>query len=381
MAATATLALVAVGLLWVLLVGADLRVGRRIVPVRLFHGSRGTIELTVRNVGRLTTNRTALLDGVPDALGSASGFVLEPLGPGRRQSVRYEVAGHQRGVHAVGPATVLVRDPFGLATRPRTLGGVDTLTVYPPVTPLDTGLPLHGRPGTGSRGRRRPGTGGDELAGVREYVHGDDLRRIHWRATAHRGGDLMVRLDEAPGRPGALLVLDVRSRAHRGSGPRSSLETAVGAAASIARHVATQSVDVALAMGTNGATPRPLPWEATLEQLAAVEADPSADLAGLWRQLASGGGRAGALLAVTCVPDPGLLRAMVRAGRGAGVRGALLVDADAHGRGSRRGPEPGAVARALRSAGWHVAVIGPDDDLRGCWRQLLADGGARRGTT
>jgi len=56
------------------------------------------------------------------------------------------------------------------------------------------------------------------VASVREHRHGDDLRKVHWRATA-RSGELMVRLEERPWRAQATLLLDTRTRAHLGTGP------------------------------------------------------------------------------------------------------------------------------------------------------------------
>jgi uncharacterized protein (DUF58 family) len=376
MAAVAAAALVLLAVAWVATTGARLTVERRVAPVRLFHGARGGVELRVRNTGRLPTARLTVRDRVPDGLGAPAGFVLAPIAPGRRVRLRYEVHGARRGRFAVGPLEVEVRDPFGLAARRQSVGDVDGLTVYPPVHRLEAGLPLHGRTGAGGAGRPRPGTTGDELATVREYVRGDDLRRVHWGATAHRG-ELMIRQNESTHRPDALLVLDTRPFAHGGEGATGSLETATAAAASVAYHVAERGFDAALVTGATTRAPVPLPWEATLERLAGIELDSDADLSGLWHQLASGAGTTGVLLAVTCVPDAELLRAMVRAGRAATVRIALLVDAEAHERTRRARREPDRTAAALRAAGWRVAVVGPRDQLGERWRELLT--GHRQG--
>jgi hypothetical protein len=138
--------------------------------------------------------------------------------------------------------------------------------------------------------------------------------------------------------------------------------------------VAERGFDAALVTGAMTSKPRPLPWQQTLERIARITPDEDSDLGALWQQLATTSGMSGLLFAVVCVPDAALLRPMVRAGRGASVRVALLVDADAHGHGQRRGPEPLPTARALRSAGWRVAVIGPTDNLETIWRGLLAGG-------
>jgi uncharacterized protein (DUF58 family) len=266
-----------------------------------------------------------------------------------------------------------LRDPFGVARRQQLVGGRDQLVVYPPVHRLAAGLPLRGITGTGGASRPRPGSTGDELATVREYVQGDDLRKVHWGTTAHRG-ELMVRQDESPQRPDATLVLDTRADHHRGTGPGHSLETAASAAASICFHVAERGFDAALVTDELRGRPRPLPWEQTLEQLARVTPSAGADLATTWQQLATSSTGTGLLVAVVCVPEPAMLRAMVRAGRGASIRIALLVDAEAHGRARRSGPEPMATARALQAAGWRATVLGPGADIGARWRELLAAG-------
>ncbi len=372
-AAVAALGVVVLGWVWVLLSSATLQTSRRVAPGRLFHDARAGVELTVRNSGRLSTTLLGVRDVVPDVLPASPGFVLAPLRPGGAARLRYEVVGAARGVHELGPVEVALRDPFGVARRRQLIGGTDKLVVYPPVHRLAVGLPLRGLTGTGGGSRPRPGATGDELATVREYVQGDDLRKVHWATTAHRG-QLMVRQDESPQRPDALILLDVRAGAHRGTGVDHSLETAASAAASVCYHVAERGFDAALVTETLRARPRPLPWEQTLEQIARVTTRDDVDLASTWQQLATTSGGSGLLVAVVCLPDAAMLRSMVRAGRSASVRVALLVDAEAHGRGGRRGPEPATTARALQAAGWRVTVLGPRPDLGARWRELLAGG-------
>ena len=48
---------------------------------------------------------------------------------------------------------------------------------------------------------------GNELFGIREFRHGDSLRRIHWRSSA-RHGSLVVREYEPPGAQTISIVID-----------------------------------------------------------------------------------------------------------------------------------------------------------------------------
>ncbi len=99
---------------------------------------------------------------------------------------------------------------------------------------------------------------GDDDAATREYRHGDDLRRVHWRSTA-RTGELMVRREEQPWESRATIVLDTRAAAHHGEGPTASFEWAVSTVASIAEHLRHAGYKVRLVtdtgtdLDTNGA--------------------------------------------------------------------------------------------------------------------------------
>lgn len=370
MAALAVLVLVVLAVAYTVTASTHLTASRVLQPPRLFFDTEGSVEIRLRNVGRLPTATLQVEDTVPSVLTDGARFVLSPVRAGRSVTMRYRLLGRQRGRFHVGPLEVRLRDPFGIAARRHRFGMTDTVTVYPPVWRLPAGLPLSGMVGTGGEGKPRPLATGEELANVREYVRGDDLRKVHWRSTAHRG-KLMVRQDEAPQNPRATLVLDVRADGHHGSGPMSSLELAVSAAASAIYHVSERGYASALLTQPVTSPVRGLPWELVLEQLAAVETDRHADLAGLWKQLATGVADAGLLVAVVAVPDPTLLRQMVRAGRGFPTRVAVLVDTTTFRRTGLRTLDVDATADALRAAGWRVTVVGRGDRLDQRWRELV----------
>ncbi len=115
----------------------------------------------------------------------------------------------------------------------------------PRVVPLPP-IPLAGVwTGSGDNRPRAFATGSAEDVTVREYRRGDDLRRVHWRSTA-RVGELMVRREEQPWQSRATLFIDNRAVSHRGTGPASSLETAVSVAASVGVHLAQRGFAIRL---------------------------------------------------------------------------------------------------------------------------------------
>jgi uncharacterized protein (DUF58 family) len=141
-----------------------------------------------------------------------------------------------RGRYTVGPLTVRLTDLFGLCEVTRSFANTNTLTVTPVVHPLPATHIGGDWVGAGETRARSAAVHGEDDAATREYRHGDDLRKVHWRSTA-RVGELMVRREEQPRQSRAVVLLDTRATAHRGDGPSSSLEWAVSAAASVTMHL------------------------------------------------------------------------------------------------------------------------------------------------
>src|SRR3954454_8628564 len=191
------------------------RVGsRRVVsPARVPRGADADVVLEVTNADRHTGGLWVLSEQLPPELGSSPRFVVDRLGSGETAALQYRVHGARRGRHTLGPMKLRLVDPFGLVVR--SIAGADTvpLVVIPRVRPLGSGGPAGGQGGGGEGARRSIAVHGEDDVSVREYRHGDDLRKVHWRTTA-RTSELMVRLEERPWRAQATLLLDTRSRAH-----------------------------------------------------------------------------------------------------------------------------------------------------------------------
>jgi uncharacterized protein (DUF58 family) len=200
-------------------------VPRRDVSPRTVHrlgACTGTLELT--SVGRRFPVRLAATDRIA---GEPVAVDVPPIGPGERISVDYRIPTERRGVFPVGPLTLRRKGFLDIADSRTVLGDTVEVRVVPRV------LPVRGVPAGVRRGHvgadERVEHGGTDLVGLREYVPGDDLRRLHW-ATSARTGTLMVREDADPARPHLAVILDDRTGSH--PDPR-GFEDAVELAASL----------------------------------------------------------------------------------------------------------------------------------------------------
>jgi len=231
--------------------GLRLDVVRTALPSRVAIDERAVVTVRIRNVEPTPSPVVMAEESIDYALGDRPRFVLPALRPGDVQEVQYTVRSHTRGVHRIGPLGVRVRDPFGLTLRTAAVSGDAEIVVLPKVVPLPHGRSLGS--GIGSEGSvpHMVALHGEDDQTVREYRDGDDLRRIHWPATA-RTGELMVRQEDRPAKRRAVVVLDTRALGHGGSGRSSSLEWCVTTAASVTAHV----VDAGYAVHVLTADPR-----------------------------------------------------------------------------------------------------------------------------
>ncbi|WP_431946203.1 DUF58 domain-containing protein [Micromonospora marina] len=243
-----------------------LSVDRRADPDRVARGEPAAMELTVRNTGRL---RAANLVAEDRCAGALVPVPLLRLRPGRDTVVRYDVPTHRRGVVPVGPLRVVRRDPLGLVALARGYGGTVPVWVHPRVHPLSAvptgaGRSLDGRTDSVPHGSIT-------FDSLREYVVGDELRRVHWRTSA-RVGELMVRENVDTSLPRLVVVLDNRAPAHpdRAGGVAESFESACEAAASVVAAAVREDLPVQLLLVVP-AEVEPAGAAGPLDRLAAVE--------------------------------------------------------------------------------------------------------------
>ena len=245
-----------------------LDVSRQLRPPRVHAGEPATVTLLATNGGRRRTPVIQLRDTVGP--GRTASVVLSPLAAGEHITAAYSLPAERRGRFAVGPLEVRVSDPFGLAALSAPAAPVVELTVWPAVERVVAPSPAPGRDhDAGSPVELAPS--GDEFYALRPYADGDDLRRVHWRASAKRD-DLVVRQDERPGRGQVTIVLDTRAGVHGAD----TFERAVSAAASVAMAAARQGLLLRLVTtagydsGLSSPVPGIDPVESVLDHLAVV---------------------------------------------------------------------------------------------------------------
>ncbi len=196
-AALLALALAVIPELWYRFCLSGLVYRRQLGERRVFFGETITLRLSVENRKALPLPWLEVEDEFPERL-TLQGGKLEPHFKTRRMllatalslwwfqrvSRRYHIQCVARGVFTLGPVKLRSGDPFGILTREQQFEALDTLLVYPPILPIERfGLPSR-HPFGEQKAQRRLLEDPQRVVGARDWQPGDDLRRVHWKATA-----------------------------------------------------------------------------------------------------------------------------------------------------------------------------------------------------
>ncbi|HLW01254.1 MAG TPA: DUF58 domain-containing protein [Ktedonobacterales bacterium] len=247
------LALAVIPELWYRFCLSGLVYRRQLGERRVFFGETITLRLSVENRKVLPLPWLEVEDEFPELL-TLQGGKLEPHFKARRMllatalslwwfqrvSKRYQIHCVARGVFTLGPVKLRSGDPFGLLTREQRFESLDTLLVYPPILPIERfGLPSR-HPFGEQNAPRRLLEDPLRVVGARDWLPGDDLRRVHWKATA-RAMTLQSKVYEPTTTWTLALFVNVNGYANPALGVNPSLlDLTLTAAASLAAWAAEQ---------------------------------------------------------------------------------------------------------------------------------------------
>src|SRR3954452_1142687 len=217
-----------------------LNVKRIVSPSMVSVGEPARVDIQLANLGRQASPYLQLWEPVGNNGGAPMQLARRPRG--EAAGAAYRVPTARRGLIRTGPLRALRRDVLGLTERTATLAGADEVLVVP----HSISLPF---PSIGSSGRlgqhlrmKSWGQAGTEFHSLREYVNGDDIRRINWKASA-RATSLIVRETALEGIRRCTVVLDTTASQYAGT----SFEQAVIAASSITASAAHAGINTRFA--------------------------------------------------------------------------------------------------------------------------------------
>ncbi len=149
--------------------------------------------------------------------------------------VSYTTFSPKRGAYAFGPVDVRVWRERGWWNRQLRLADPHEVAVFPNVVAIKR-IQLSLRRGlramAGMRRARPPGAS-TAFAGLRDYVRGDDVRRVSWTATARRDRPVVIEVEAERGQQ-VIIALDCGRLMTAPAGDLDKLDHAVNAALMLA---------------------------------------------------------------------------------------------------------------------------------------------------
>ena len=220
---------------------------------KAFCGEEVPVQLTVSNRGWLPVVWLRLIESVPTEIAPIIPL-RQVLSLGPRSQVRFDyvLRARKRGYYPVGPLFASSGDLFGLTGEQRWESSQDVLIVYPRIIRLSSlKLPASSPQGT-LRHAQPVYEDPTRIFGKREYISGDSLRRVDWKATA-ASGRLQVKLFDPSISLITHIVLGLNINEYDAHHRVDATELAIVVAASMAEWVIRNKQNAGLT--TNGLDP------------------------------------------------------------------------------------------------------------------------------
>ena len=241
------------------------RVARAVDATRIERGGRFTVTLDVelpRGPGLVEVHQA-----LPEEFELVEGSNLHLLTLGmrpRRVTLAFQARAPKRGEYLLRPAEAKVVHGLGISESPALPASGEPLTLHVEPRPIPARLPRDLR----TRAKRpfpdgdiaRMGTTTNDFRELREYVHGDPMRKINWKATARRiaGGASEVPLvneTEWEGKKAVWILVDGHPRLSVGTNVEDAREHAADAALSLMELYLRRGYRVGMALARSGDVP------------------------------------------------------------------------------------------------------------------------------
>jgi len=183
---------------------------RRLYKDAVIEDSTIDITIEISNDSSNSIYNIEIEDVYPDTMTliNGSNHLVTYIPARGEKKVTYSLKGRMIGKHRFGKMIFTLRDIYGLFFYRVERTSDDIIRIYPKL-PEPTGI-MASFPGsktlTGTGYSRRKGSG-YEFADLREYIPGDELRRIEWKASS-RHRKLMIKEFDAESIANIVIVLD-----------------------------------------------------------------------------------------------------------------------------------------------------------------------------
>jgi len=165
----------------------------RILPDRMSNGEENTIHWKIKNDYPFPA-KLQLIDEFPENWQLRNVTIKAKLAPGQETLLSHFLKPKERGEFEFGDLHLFIKTPLQLIIRRKTFAIREKVRVYPAFLLLRQFEFMAHITDPGNAGYKQVRKTGHslEFEQIREYVNGDDIRSINWKATGRTGGQLMI---------------------------------------------------------------------------------------------------------------------------------------------------------------------------------------------
>jgi uncharacterized protein (DUF58 family) len=220
---------------------------RKLSSRKINAGQTLEVDILIELDGKWPLPWLVVEDTLPTRLLLQSGSNRELHFPGYHRKLRltYSLPNMPRGKYVLGDTRLVTGDIFGLTKKEIVHKRMDEVTVYPRIIPISYWHTINKFNTGHTHAQNRMAEDSSDVIGVRDYVQGDRLSRIHWRASA-RTGSLKTKEFELHVTNDMMFFLNRSEDAYL-CGSNQLFELAVTTCASLIKHAVSKKYSVGLA--------------------------------------------------------------------------------------------------------------------------------------
>ncbi len=225
----------------------NVKIRRETTSDNIFEDGTMSVKFIIKNTG-LGIGFVEIYDSLPPQarIIKGSNYTLLYMKPWQEVSFEYSLKLPLRGHYHLGPVKMRVKDAFDLFYNERIEESIHSFSVFPQIEVLEEQVITSRAPKllSGAMPLNVIGTG-TEFYSLREFVPGDSLRSVNWKALAKKG-KMMVNETVREDVMDVILLVDAREVSAVGGGRDTPLEMSCRAAATYAKQLLDERNNVAL---------------------------------------------------------------------------------------------------------------------------------------
>lgn len=180
-------AVLVLSFLYAMVLKSNIQVERNMTSLKLACKEKSEIQFTIKNYSPLTAHICYFFDTVPYFyIFNDDNKGVTCLRPHEIKKVTYKVTSQNRGLYHAGPVRIRTSDPLGLFLIDEQIACPLEITVRPARIKLITDV-VPGFPQGNLKIKNPVYEDITMRRSIRDYMNGDELKRINWRASAKFG--------------------------------------------------------------------------------------------------------------------------------------------------------------------------------------------------